>query len=592
MLTRYARTVAHLRPTQVVHRIKLRTMRAALGARPGPLALRWRVAPGGDLGMPPGFRALDATLLADAWDPEEIGRGSFEFLNERRELGPHVRWDPDGASHLWLFHHHYWEWAWSLAAAPDREASRATFARQWTSWRTQVGFGQWDGWAPYTTSLRAWVLVNVFDDLIAGSTLEQTMVEDLGLHAGFLTRNLERDLGGNHLIKNIKALYGLGTFLGVDSLVDSAQRLLVQELAVQVLADGGHFELSPSYQCQVLGDLVDIAALIKAAGTPPLPELDSAVSRMRTWLGLMVMPDGDIPLFNDCEPVSLERIAQLAPDSAPDIPLTVLPDSGFAIVRRGPFHLVADVGQPGPDELPAHAHADCLSFELAVDGRRVVVDAGTSEYGSGPRRVFERSTAAHNTIEVDGTDQTEVWGAFRAGRRARATLDRADATDASVEVAASHDGYRHLDGAPIHHRSWTVTDHEVTIRDTVTGSGRHRLASRLTFPAAVARGAGAPEGNDGGGNSSIPSAKTYGIPSAMPSRSKTSATPEPIITVNGPHLEGATTAPARSWRRSEVAQGFGELVPANVLELVVEGDLPLTLTCSLDVPRRGAGPRP
>ncbi len=569
-LGRYARTVAHLRPTQIVHRVKLRAVRAAVGARPGPLARRWRIEPGGAVGMPSGFRALDATLLAEAWKPEEVGRGSFEFLNERRELGRHVRWDPPGASHLWLFHHHYWEWAWSLAAAADREAARATFARQWTSWRTQVVFGRWDGWAPYTTSLRAWVLVNVFDELIAGSELEGTVVEDLGLHAGFLTRNLERDLGGNHLIKNIKALYGLGVFLGVESLVSSAQRLLVRELAVQVLPDGGHFELSPSYHCQVLGDLVDIAELIEAGGAPAVPELDGALSRMRTWLGSMLMPDGDVPRFNDCEPVPPDRIALLEPDPAPDDPLTLLADSGFAVVRRGPFHLVADVGQPGPDELPAHAHADCLNFELAVAGHRVVVDAGTSEYGSGPRRVFERSTAAHNTVEVDGTDQTEVWGAFRAGRRARATLERAEASGGSVLVAASHDGYRHLDGSPVHRRTWTVTDHEVTIEDAVTGSGRHRLASRLTFPAAVARASGAPEPTDGG---HVPS-----------------TTAVPAVTVVGPHLEGSTTNPVPSWNGAEVARGFGDLAPAVVRELVVEGDLPLTIGCTLAVRAAPADP--
>ena len=52
--------------------------------------------------------------------------------------------------------------------------------------------------------------------------------------------------------------------------------------------------------------------------------------------------------------------------------------------------LITDVGAIGPDYLPAHAHADTLSFELSLFGRRVVVNGGTSRYATGPRRDAER----------------------------------------------------------------------------------------------------------------------------------------------------------------------------------------------------------
>ena len=56
---------------------------------------------------------------------------------------------------------------------------------------------------------------------------------------------------------------------------------------------------------------------------------------------------------------------------------------------------------------------------MHVDGEPLLIDTGTSTYAAGAVRDRERSTAAHNTLEVDGRDSTEVWGAFRAGRRAR-----------------------------------------------------------------------------------------------------------------------------------------------------------------------------
>ena len=68
-----------------------------------------------------------------------------------------------------------------------------------------------------------------------------------------------------------------------------------------------------------------------------------------------------------------------------------------------------DVGPIGPDYLPGHAHADTLSFELSLHGRRVLVNSGTSVYGIGAERLRQRGTAAHNTLTVDGADSSEVW---------------------------------------------------------------------------------------------------------------------------------------------------------------------------------------
>ena len=553
-MARYLRTIAHLRPQQVWHRGRLVVQRRVIGTWSEAFERRWTVLPQGPVGLPTEFRPIDATVWGDHWSVADLERGSFTFLNETRELGSPPRWDPDGASHLWLFHHHYWEWAWSLAAYHDRDAARKVFARHWISWREAIAFGRGNGWASYPTSLRAWVLVNVFQELVAGTSLEATMVADLGAHAGLLERSLELDIGGNHIIKNLKALVGLGVFLSDDHVLDVALGHLSREIGVQVLGDGGHYELSPSYHCQVLGDLIDVAGLLAAAGRPVIPELDAAVTSMRRWLGLMLMPDGDVPLFNDCEPVGPDLLAILRPGPVASEPLTVLAQSGYAVARQGPFHLVADVGQPGPPDLPGHIHADCLSFELAVHGERVVVDSGTSEYGTGPRRDHERSTRAHNTIEIDDTDQTEVWGAFRAGRRAKATLERASAGDGTVTIVASHDGYRHLDGSPMHRRTWEVTTEEVRLIDWVEGTGRHRLTARIL----VSSGAG--------------------LATATDASDPTTPVAESLRDAGGSEISvqpsSAHSSFERRWVPSTLARGFGILATARTLEADMTVHLP------------------
>ena len=275
--------------------------------------------------------------------------------------------------------------------------------------------------------------------------------------------------------------------LGRPDVVATGRRLLEAQLPIQVLAGGGHFERSPSYHCQVLGDLIDILGLLTAASAPSVAGLDGAIDSMRRWLGAMVGADGEVALCNDTTPVGTRRLAALGPPPPPQEPVTVLAASGFVVVRPDErTQLILDVGDPCPDDLPAHAHADCLSFELWVGGERWVVDTGTSTYEAGLRRAYERSTAAHNTVEIDGENQTEVWGIFRAARRARGTLELVAIDGGTVEVVASHDGYQRLPGSPVHRRRWLISPGRVEITDTITGAGAHQVVSRLHVSPAAA----------------------------------------------------------------------------------------------------------
>ena len=271
------------------------------------------------------------------------------------------------------------------------------------------------------------------------------------------------------------------------------------------------------------------------------------------------------PMGNSA-PAPPALLARLEPVAARPRPLAVLPDSGYAVVRSGPFHLVADVGQPGPPSPPGHIHADCLSFTLHVHGRPAVVDTGTSEYGSGPRRAHERSTAAHNTVEIDGTDQTEVFGAFRAGRRARTTLERAEVRpDGTITLTASHDGYRHLPGRPVHRRTWTVTPDTVVVRDQVDGTGVHDLAARLHLPVDHADRPDQPD----------PGSEPTPVGPVVIRSEAGSGARHPVVTIDACLL----------------ARGFGHLVPGSTHTSRTRTQLPTVLTTTLGAHPQEPRPR-
>jgi uncharacterized heparinase superfamily protein len=480
-LARLGRTVVQLRPGQVAHRARLRAQRAGLRRFPGAAArLLAGPDPSAAVGWPDAFRPLDA--VPDRWpDASELQAGKITLLGVTRSLDD--AWQHAGAPRLWRFHLHYWDWAGGLGE-PD---GRAVFARLWRSWQASADYRNSDAWHPYPAALRAWSWCGLHRELVAGSDLEPAFTAALAAHAGFLRRHLEYDVGGNHLIKGLKAVTGLAVFLGDERLLRQSRRRLARQVRKQVLGDGGHFERAPAYHVQVLADLIDVANLLQAAGREPDAGITAAIEAMRRWLAAVLTPGGQVPLLNDGYPVDHGLLAALRlkpgpePAPAPAItagPLLVLPETGLVRAVAGGWHLLADVGPPCPRSLPAHAHADTFGCLVHVDGVPLLADTGTSTYEPGPVRGYERSTAAHSTVQVDGADSTEVWGTFRAGRRARVSGLAAEASRVGIRCEAVHDGFRHLPGRPRHRRRWTLTVGGLLVEDAVTGRGRHEVVVR------------------------------------------------------------------------------------------------------------------
>jgi uncharacterized heparinase superfamily protein len=479
------RTVVRLRPGQLAHRVRLRTQQAALRRFPeAGHRILIGSTPAADAGWPNAFRPVDARTPGRWPDPAELRAGKITLLGLGRDLGD--GWGQLDAPRLWRFHLHYWDWAWGLIAVPDRLTARKQFAGLWRSWQSSAGFAHPDAWHPYPAALRAWSWCGLHRDLVADTDIEPGFLAALATHAGFLRRHLEYDVVGNHLIKDLKALVGLAVFFDDEQLARFALRRLARQVDVQVLADGGHYERSPAYHCQVLGDLIDVTGLLRAAGQIPADELTAAVDRMRRWLGVVLMPDDQVPLLNDGYPVDGELIAALRPNPAPDAPVLVLPDTGLVLAVADGWHLLADVGPPCPPSLPGHAHADTFSCLVHVDGVPLLVDTGTSTYEPGPVRRYERSTAAHSTVQVDDADSTEVWAAFRAARRARVSGLAVHADSSGAAFQAVHDGFRRLPGRPLHLRQWSLTETGLRVDDVVTGRGRHKVIVRWQLAAGSA----------------------------------------------------------------------------------------------------------
>jgi uncharacterized heparinase superfamily protein len=474
-LALYFHTIRHLRPIQVAARVWRRVHQPRADLRPAPR----RRSPQGPYAAP---------ILAA---PTLLAPDTFRFLNVERRCATAADWHPAEVPKLWAYHLHY------FADLNARDSQlRALWHRELLErWVSENPPGPGDAWEPYPLSRRVanWVKWSA-----RGNALPLPCEASLAAQTRWLSARMEYQILGNHLLANAKALIHAGLyFTGAEAERWYRRGIAVidRQLHEQVLDDGGHFELSTMYHALVLEDLLDLINLLRAYGRKPALEWYQAVARMRRWLLLMSHPDGDIAFFNDAAfgvaatPGELEWYAgrlDLEPMSQRVEPLTVLAASGYVRVESGPACMICDCAEVGPTYQPGHAHADTLSFELSLAGQRVFVNSGVSEYGNLGERQRQRGTAAHNTVVVNGQHSSEVWGAFRVARRARACLREARLAESAI-VEGCHDGYARLPGRNRHSRRWSLDQHSLRIEDRISGDFQHAEARFHLHPAIEAR---------------------------------------------------------------------------------------------------------
>jgi len=427
-------------------------------------------------------------------------------------------------------------------------------------WIADNPVGRGAGWEPYPISLRTVNWIIWFMTFDRGT---QSHFESLATQVRHLMRSIEYHLCGNHLLANATALVFAGTFFQgpeADNWRCRGLELLEDQIREQILADGAHFELSPMYHSLILEGVLDLLGLGRAYSdvlAEPIAAmgLREVACRMAQWLAHIRHPDGQIPYFNDAafgiapEPGDLLSYAkrQGVVGNYSNDHLTVLRPSGLAIFSRPPFHVIFDCGRIGPDYLPAHAHADTLSFELSLGGNRLISNSGTSTYERGGEREWERSTSAHATVEVDGVSSAETWATFRVGRRPNVGPLQFEADQRLDWVETWHDGFRHLPGLPIHRRRITAMAGEICIADWVEGSGVHSIRGILPIHPDV--------------HIEKLNEKAFKL------RSPGGLTAELVI--DGPAEATATTG--------RIALGFGFTVPRPLIEWRWRGTLPISV---------------
>jgi len=309
----------------------------------------------------------------------------------------------------------------------------------------------------------------------------------------------------------------------------AAKTIVEREALAQNAPDGVNREQAVWYQQFVLDMLLACLLAGKANGAWFSPNHEARVEAMMDYLASIMDAGGNVPMLGDADDGYLTR---LDPDPGFS-PYRSALGLGAVLFRRGDFKLkagalddrarwllgsdagahyealeaestrlpvrqsfpeggyyilgaefdtpqeirvVVDAGPLGYTSIAAHGHADALAFTLSVGGREFLVDPGTYAYHTQERwREYFRGTGAHNTVRIDGRDQSEQGGAFMWLKHARAGCGLWLSTPEKDSFEGWQDGYVRLDD-PVRHRRLLELDkraRRLVIEDSLAMDDEH-----------------------------------------------------------------------------------------------------------------------
>jgi hypothetical protein len=401
----------------------------------------------------------------------------FTFLNKAKTFPELVDWNFQEYGALWQYNLNYFE----FLCQPNisRNEGVGLIFDFITQMRQIKG-----GMDPYPISLRGinWIkFISRHKEFINQEDLKY-INQALYKQYLLLSKNTEIHLQGNHLLENgFSLLFGAYYFRN-NRFYKLAETILKKQLNEQVLNDGAHFELSPTYHKIILERLLDCINLLQhnsffRSDKELYLLLVKKAEIMLAWLDSMTFRNGKTPCVNDAtEDIASSKAVhdyakrlkiQLA-DSYPD-------QSGYRLIRKKNYELFFDMANVEASYQPGHTHADVFNFILHYKNKPIIVDTGVSTYGNYERRQTERATFSHNTVEINNENNTQIWGVFRLGKRP--TVKKIKEEEGVLE--AEHNGYKSL--GVIHKRRVEFDESIIHISDQISGGNHYKAKAYIHF---------------------------------------------------------------------------------------------------------------
>jgi hypothetical protein len=376
-----------------------------------------------------------------------------------------------------------------------------------------------------------------------GAAFRERWLESIYKQARMVAGNLSRfSSANNHLIGEAAGVYvAASTWPFWPQLTEWGERcrkVLEEECHRQNAPDGGNREQAFAYQTFVLDFLLIAGLAARARGENFSPVYWRRLEVMVDFLAAMTDVAGRLPMIGDAddghvvklapEPGFSPHLSQIATGAVlfnrPDLaakagaldgktatllgveavrrlaqlkqrgrnrprPRLQFAESGYYLLGTAfdtpdEVRLLVDSGSLGYLSIAAHGHADALSIVLGIGDREILIDPGTYAYHTDPawRRYF-RSTQAHNTVGIDGEDQSIQAGNFMWTNHAHARCIEFEAGSDLQRFVGEQYGYQRLQD-PVVHRREIVFDARrqfIEVIDMLRCDGEHRARRAWHF---------------------------------------------------------------------------------------------------------------
>jgi hypothetical protein len=373
---------------------------------------------------------------------------------------------------------------------------------------------------PFTDAEKPWL------DKMTASLWQHLRFIEARSELSFLVRS-------NHYLSNIVGLTSLSAYLqgpGMQRRLRKYAGAVKREILVQTYADGGDSEASTGYHVLVAQMFLHSFVVQQRTGYAIAPEFEARLRRMFEWIGVLADETWKLPLLGDCDNGRVELLsdditqamlpaaerhallvgslcglasqllrlgltvdgqeavgfglATSAKTGKPEQkPVSLLPDSGIAVLRSGEASVVFSAMPNGLRGKGSHTHCDKLSVVFRLGADEVFCDSGSRCYTrSAELRNLDRSTKAHNTLMIDGAEQNNLSDdpqfLFQCGNEA-VVSPIAISENGDIIARASHHGYARI--GIEHQRTVELGQRSMQVLDEVAGTGEHVLDLRYVL---------------------------------------------------------------------------------------------------------------
>ena len=296
-------------------------------------------------------------------------------------------------------------------------------------------------WDPYPSSLR---IVNWIKFLNKNNIENIEIYNSLYKQAFILFKRREFHLLTNHLFKNIVGLLFAGVLFNENKWKKWALKELKKQLREQLTCDNYHFELSPTYHAIFTKDLLDIYNLLINneidENNKITVELKQIIPDALYWCRYFNENEKFINIndanYEGCP--TLHKLLKYAELLGLSISEKQKQNYHYPIIENNNVKLMMYCAEHQPSYNPAHSHDDLTSILLWYNNKPILVDSGNFCYDETAERDYSRSTKAHNCFTIDSENQSEMWKAFRIGRRSKIVYKKISAN----MFICSHNGYK------------------------------------------------------------------------------------------------------------------------------------------------------